>query len=278
MVSRYIKPTEIALLWGRAGGACSICKVDLLKDFPESGNVNLGERAHIIPYSKNGPRGDGACGGINTYDNLILLCGHHHAEVDKAARDYPREKLQEIKRKHEDCVRNSIAKLEMDETLSKMLSRLKLESEPELVPVLSVGGGSYQYFGKIVPRFIQKILGGSFGHHRIDLDLKNIGSKKVDRVVLKLWPKLETMPNNFTFSTDIPITKTYIPCNIEREISCGPFNAGELKSESCIFYLNFKYESISDTNFRMISGIEFDYFLTCDDAAPTKGTLKIVNA
>ena len=277
MVSRYINPTDLALLWGRAGGSCSICKVDLLKDFPESGNVNLGERAHIIPHSKNGPRGDGTSEGGNTYDNLILLCGHHHTEVDSAWKDYPRDKLIEIKIKHESYVRNSIDKYEPGANLSRLLALLRLKGEPRLVPVLLVEGGSYKYFGSFVPRFVKDFFGGSFGHHRIGLNIKNIGPKKADRVVIKLWPKQETMPENFTFSTGTFMTRTCTPWNYEKEIVCGPFNGGELRRDPCIFYLNYRERSSGDTPRSIIAGIEFEYYLTCDDAAPTRGTLKIVN-
>ncbi|OOE32470.1 hypothetical protein BZG04_15215 [Salinivibrio kushneri] len=277
MASRYIKHSDLALLWGRAGGSCSICKVDLLKEFPESGNVNLGERAHIIPHSKDGPRGDGTSEGGNTYDNLILLCGHHHAEVDGAWKDYSRNKLLEIKIKHEQYIRNSIDQYQRDTTLSKVLALLQLEGEPRLVPALMVEGGSYQYFSRVIPRFAQKIFGGSFGHWRIGLDIKNIGSVKVSRVVLKLWPKWETMPKNVTFSTDIPMTRSLTPLSYEKEIVCGPFNVGELKSEPCIFYLNYKEENTGDTPRSKISAIEFEYYRTCDDATPTRGMLKIAN-
>nr|WP_158012860.1 HNH endonuclease signature motif containing protein [Salinivibrio kushneri] len=248
-----------------------------MKEFPESGNVNLGERAHIIPHSKDGPRGDGTSEGGNTYDNLILLCGHHHAEVDGAWKDYSRNKLLEIKIKHEQYIRNSIDQYQRDTTLSKVLALLQLEGEPRLVPALMVEGGSYQYFSRVIPRFAQKIFGGSFGHWRIGLDIKNIGSVKVSRVVLKLWPKWETMPKNVTFSTDIPMTRSLTPLSYEKEIVCGPFNVGELKSEPCIFYLNYKEENTGDTPRSKISAIEFEYYRTCDDATPTRGMLKIAN-
>ena len=37
----------------------------------------------------------------NCYDNLILLCRHHHTLIDKASNQYPVERLQRFKAEHE---------------------------------------------------------------------------------------------------------------------------------------------------------------------------------
>ena len=90
----------------RAAGRCSWpgCGVELDVDFPTSGRVNLGQRAHIIARSPRGPRG-GAQQGEDSYENLILLCPSHHSEADKAAHDYPPELLHRYKAAHERRVR-----------------------------------------------------------------------------------------------------------------------------------------------------------------------------
>lgn len=278
MASRYVKPADLALLWGRAGGSCSICKANLLKEFPLSGNVNLGEKAHIIPHSKKGPRGDGEKEGENTYENLILLCGYHHEEIDRAEKDYPRSRLLEIKREHEDFVRESIDGFEQEKLISNILSRIEVEGAPKVVPVLLAEGGSHRSFSDIVPKFIQTIFGGSFGYHRVGVDFKNIGSKRAERTAIRVTPKYSTIPKGYTFSTKTHITKNFTPSSIELEIECGPLNVGEWQSNPTQFYLNYRQENPGDCSYSEISKVEFDYYLTCDNNEPIEGTLKIANA
>ena len=69
----------------------------------------LGAEAHIIASSPNGPRGSmpPPPGGVDSYANLILLCPTHHAVVDKNTGEYTPDVLREMKRKHEQSVRNS---------------------------------------------------------------------------------------------------------------------------------------------------------------------------
>jgi HNH endonuclease len=99
-----ISEPDLKLLWGRAAGRCSICKVRVTEDkqsiteaFP------FGENAHIISAKPNGPRGkDTIVESLrNNYFNLILLCPNCHTKIDKSPEDYPVEKLHQIKRVHE---------------------------------------------------------------------------------------------------------------------------------------------------------------------------------
>lgn len=96
----------VSLLFGLAGGRCSICKtpvVDL--------DVKIGEMAHIIARNKGGARGELPFqGDINGYENLILLCPNDHKRVDNNPAAYPPEMLHQIKREHEYFVRQSTAR------------------------------------------------------------------------------------------------------------------------------------------------------------------------
>lgn len=94
---------EIKILWGRSGNRCAICKLELT---PDGEKQTLGEMAHIIARSEDGPRG---CSSLpsnerDKYSNLILLCPTHHAEIDKNFSDWPVTKMLEIKAKHEGWV------------------------------------------------------------------------------------------------------------------------------------------------------------------------------
>lgn len=274
MASNYVNPNELAVLWGRAGASCSICRKNLLEDLPKSGRVNLGERAHIIPRRASGPRGDGTSHGPNTYDNLILLCACDHLMVDKGAKDYPRKRLLNIKKEHEWYVRNSIDNAEKEKLESAIGSYL---AEPQISLALTVGGGHHRSFIRIVPRFIQEVLGGVFGYHKVYITLNNVGSKRADKVTLAIYPVRSTFPPGYTFSRSDCITSDMTPSSICKESSYGSLNVGEIKTEF-FFYLNYRRgagDNISDKE--DIIGIEFEYYLTCDDTVPSKGKIKIAN-
>ena len=105
-----ISPKHQSTLWGRAGGRCSICKCDLAPIREQTGDLTLGEMAHIIARSPDGPRGTaGNRADADSYQNLILLCPTHHRLVDKAPDDYSVDELRERKRVHEQAVRSATA-------------------------------------------------------------------------------------------------------------------------------------------------------------------------
>jgi HNH endonuclease len=98
------------MLWGRAAGRCSIssCRITLV----EEGAGVLGEVAHIVAESPDGPRGsDPLVADLrNEYGNLILLCPNHHTEIDKLQPDlYTVARLHQIKYEHERWVQESLA-------------------------------------------------------------------------------------------------------------------------------------------------------------------------
>lgn len=87
-----ISETDLKLLWGRAAGLCSNpqCKKDLTAVLIDRKNYNIGEMAHIIARSVDGPRGQ-KMPGPDSYDNLILLCPTCHTIVDKDPGGHPKE-------------------------------------------------------------------------------------------------------------------------------------------------------------------------------------------
>lgn len=76
----------------------------------------IGEECHIVARKEGGPRGehDLPKNKRDKYRNLILLCRNHHREIDQNVGDYPVEKLNQIKSKHEAWVRNSLGGFEAD--------------------------------------------------------------------------------------------------------------------------------------------------------------------
>src|SRR6185312_2108209 len=83
------------------------CRADLTVLLQGSGSYNVGEMAHIIAKSPDGPRGV-AGGGADAYENLILLCPTCHRKIDKAPEgEYPVELLCAWKSEHESAIREA---------------------------------------------------------------------------------------------------------------------------------------------------------------------------
>lgn len=104
-----MRENEIKLLWGRSGNRCSICKLELTPD----GEPNtIGEMAHIVARSVDGPRGksDLSAEGRDRYENLILLCPNNHAEIDNNPEKWPVELLKKVKAEHEEWVSERLDK------------------------------------------------------------------------------------------------------------------------------------------------------------------------
>jgi len=94
------------LLWARAGGVCTLCKSRLTEDAKgDDRDVVLGEEAHIVSEEQNGPRFRlMPKGEVDTYANLLLLCPSDHKIVDGQVTYYTEQRLQDLKREHEQWV------------------------------------------------------------------------------------------------------------------------------------------------------------------------------
>lgn len=104
--------TDIKLLWDRSANRCAICHCELSQDKARvSGSFPLGEQAHIVAKTEDGPRGRSVLSPDEreSYHNLLLLCPNHHTEADKNVEDYPAERLHFIKSKHELWVRETLS-------------------------------------------------------------------------------------------------------------------------------------------------------------------------
>ena len=98
------------ILWSRAGNCCSICRTILVREGEiGKGLPVIGEECHVVSPATSGPRAGASVDDLDAYGNLILLCPNDHRLVDTLVADYPVERLQEIKRLHEDWVRRSLA-------------------------------------------------------------------------------------------------------------------------------------------------------------------------
>lgn len=101
------------MLWGRAGGHCSFpeCRRNLIFDASETDDESLvGDIAHIVAESADGPRGDSPLTPEERrrFSNLILLCKVHHKLVDDQFNKFTIEVLQQMKAEHELWVKSAL--------------------------------------------------------------------------------------------------------------------------------------------------------------------------
>ena len=106
--TRSYKDRDLKLLWGLAAARCSHpnCRKPLIKEATEKDpHAVLGKIAHINDFSpsSNSTRSDPSLTvqELNSYENLILLCGDHHDEIDKQKKTFPMSTLLKWKNAHE---------------------------------------------------------------------------------------------------------------------------------------------------------------------------------
>jgi hypothetical protein len=127
-----ISEADSKLLWGRAAGLCSnpLCRSDLTAILEKSKSYNVGEMAHIIAKSEDGPRGESG-GGSDRYENLILLCPTCHRHIDKSPDGtFTIEQLRQWKKDHESAIRAQFTNIIFDDlkALKGEVSKLLLEN------------------------------------------------------------------------------------------------------------------------------------------------------
>lgn len=103
----YIPDSVKLRLWGKAAGRCEYegCNERLWLDSLTQFEFNAAYIAHIVADSPKGPRGDVVLSEQLKSDinNLMILCDRHHRLVDLAdVAGHPVDRLQGMKRRHED--------------------------------------------------------------------------------------------------------------------------------------------------------------------------------
>src|SRR5208337_2212224 len=105
-----ISEKTIKILSIRSGNRCAFreCDESLVS---EDGKTILGEVAHIIARSSDGPRGASHLkpDERDSLENLIYLCEKHHKIVDDQPQTFTALKLQQLKEDHERWVKQSIS-------------------------------------------------------------------------------------------------------------------------------------------------------------------------
>ncbi len=110
-MSRNIPDKEMKALIALSGGVCAFPGCD--KRLVVLGNGHaaafLGEMAHIVADSRQGPRGDSPMSDEerDQHTNLLLLCGDHHKTIDSQPLTYSVSVLRAIKTDHEGRIRQA---------------------------------------------------------------------------------------------------------------------------------------------------------------------------
>ncbi len=109
---RNVPGRDKAILWGRAAARCCHpdCKLLLIEPATSlDDEAMFGQAAHIVAHSAEGPRAHAGYPSdkLDSYENLILLCGNHHAIVDKQANTYTSDDLRGWKSEHEAWVQSA---------------------------------------------------------------------------------------------------------------------------------------------------------------------------
>jgi hypothetical protein len=101
------EPTRIQL-FVRAGGRCEFagCNTYLLEHHLTLDPGNFAHAAHIVAFSRQGPRADAdlSADDVNDLSNIMLLCQRCHKLVDDQPDVYSVERLQRDKQRHEERI------------------------------------------------------------------------------------------------------------------------------------------------------------------------------
>lgn len=128
---------------GKAAGTCSICRKGLVHqaEHPDDRDALVGEEAHIISASRNGPRGSASVPGMDFdgYYNRILLCRIDHRIVDEQPHTYTVEKLRTIRSEHEQWVHDRLHVMPDESASTPVGVRLKHPGLGMVLPRLRTG-------------------------------------------------------------------------------------------------------------------------------------------
>ncbi|MGD9563065.1 MAG: SAVED domain-containing protein [Pyrinomonadaceae bacterium] len=107
-VTRRVDPKVKLQLFVLAGGRCQFdgCPHYLIEHHLTHKRGIFAQMAHIVAFSKKGPRGNvlDRPEDINNVDNLMLLCPTCHKLIDDNPEEHPREQLEAFKKDNEERI------------------------------------------------------------------------------------------------------------------------------------------------------------------------------
>ncbi|MCL3854168.1 SAVED domain-containing protein [Parabacteroides sp. GYB001] len=107
---KKLKDAAYSRLWAKSAGRCEFqgCNCLLYEDNITGENNSHGQKAHIVAFSENGPRGDKELSAALDGDdeNLMLLCNEHHHLIDhEGVEKYSVDVLRKMKENREREIR-----------------------------------------------------------------------------------------------------------------------------------------------------------------------------
>lgn len=136
------------VLWSLSSNACARCNAALIQAPEAVGDVHaiVGRECHIIAQALAGPRGDaGPRDGIDSYQNLILLCANCHALIDSQPERFPPQTLRRIKTEHEERVARRSAPWPPEIRVRGRNRPLRLELVSSGDTLIDILGPSFSY-------------------------------------------------------------------------------------------------------------------------------------
>lgn len=160
-------------VWVRSGGRCVICNRSLLDNGMTYREISLGELAHIVgqQQTEGSPRGlaDLAPEERDHADNLMLVCGEEHREIDDPATldIFTVDLLRTLKRAHEDRIHH-VTGLGEDRstTVIRMVAPVR-GREVELAR--QTVAATVIHAANRFPRYLN-----SYHKHGVEIDLRNL--------------------------------------------------------------------------------------------------------
>lgn len=154
MGKKAISSKEKNIVFLKSGGRCAFpeCHKELVEEVDLDDAAVVGEIAHIVADSRQGPRGaeDLRDEDRAKHTNLILLCPDHHTVIDSQVRTYSVGVLRQMKSDHESWISRSLS-TRLTKTETKMISEriqstvLPVFTMPQAVFSAPCGFGEDEY-------------------------------------------------------------------------------------------------------------------------------------
>ena len=140
-VTRRIPQITRLLLFVRAGGRCQFdgCNRFLLEHPLTVAEGNFAQVAHVVAFSRQGPRGDALSrpARVNDVGNLMLLCPQCHKLIDDHPDRYTVATLEKYKRQHEERVRH-VTSLGPDLKTTVVQLKARVAGQSVAIPIAQV--------------------------------------------------------------------------------------------------------------------------------------------
>lgn len=100
----------------KSGGRCNKCRNQLFLENEFGEKARLGDDAHIVAASEDGPRGKSNLDAQNraSSHNVMLLCKNCHAEIDQQPKKFPIENLLLMRKDHYNWVESCLGDIVTD--------------------------------------------------------------------------------------------------------------------------------------------------------------------